>query len=173
MLTLILGGARSGKSTRALSLGQGRVLFVATAEALDEEMAARIAVHKAERPAEWDTLEEPRDIARSLRTRVNAYDTVIIDCLTLWVSNLLEVGGTPAEWVAPLIAAYQAGKANWVVISNEVGLGLVPDTPLGRRYRDALGVVNQLVAQAADRVTLMVAGIPVQIKDETSRQRAP
>jgi len=173
MLTLILGGARSGKSTRALALAKGRVLFVATAEALDEEMAARITAHKAERPAEWDTLEEPRNIARALRSRVDSYDTVVVDCLTLWVSNLLEVGGTPSEWVAPLLASYRAGKANWVVISNEVGLGLVPDNPLGRRYRDALGVVNQLVAEAADEVTLMVAGIPVPVKGETSRQLVP
>ena len=168
MLTLILGGARSGKSTRALALATGRVLFVATAEALDEEMATRIAAHKAERPAGWDTLEEPRQIARALRAKAGDYDTVIIDCLTLWVGNLIEGGGTPGEWVAPLLAAYRAGRADWIIISNEVGLGLVPDNPLGRRYRDALGVVNQMVAGAADRVTLMVAGIPVQIKGETS-----
>ena len=168
MLTLILGGARSGKSTRALSLAKGRVLFVATAEALDEEMAARIAAHKAERPAQWDTLEEPRQIARALRAKAGGYDTVIVDCLTLWVGNLIEGGGTPAEWVAPLLAAYQANTANWVVISNEVGLGIVPENQLARRYRDALGVVNQLVAGAADRVTLMVAGIAVEIKGETS-----
>jgi adenosyl cobinamide kinase/adenosyl cobinamide phosphate guanylyltransferase len=169
MLTLILGGARSGKSTYALSLAKGQVLFVATAEPLDDEMAARIASHKAERPTEWDTLEEPRQIARSIRSKGDQYDTIIIDCLTLWVSNLLEGGGTPAEWVAPLLAAYEAGTADWVLISNEVGLGLVPDNPLGRRYRDALGVVNRLVAEAADRVILMVAGIPVSVKVETSR----
>jgi adenosylcobyric acid synthase len=168
VLTLILGGARAGKSTHALSLARGRVLFVATAEARDEEMAARIAAHRAERPAEWHTLEEPRDIARSLRSRVNSYDTIIVDCLTLWVANLIDVGGTPGEWVAPVLAAYRAGRANWVIISNEVGLGIVPDNPLGRRYRDALGTVNQLVAESADRVTLMVAGIAVQIKGETS-----
>lgn len=168
MLTLILGGARSGKSTHALTLAGGRVLFVATAEALDEEMTARIAAHKAERPAAWDTLEEPRAIARSLRSRTNNYETIIIDCLTLWVSNLMEDGGTPVEWVAPLLAAYRAGTANWVVISNEVGLGIVPDNPLARRYRDALGAVNRLMAAAADRVILMVAGIPIQIRDETS-----
>jgi adenosylcobyric acid synthase len=166
MLTLILGGARSGKSTHALSLAKGRVLFVATAEALDEEMTARIAAHKQERPAEWDTLEEPRQIANKIRPKGDRYDTVVIDCLTLWVANVLE-GGTPAEWVAPLVAAYQAGTADWVVISNEVGLGIVPDNPLARRYRDALGVVNRLMVEAADRVVLLVAGIPVQIKGET------
>jgi adenosyl cobinamide kinase/adenosyl cobinamide phosphate guanylyltransferase len=164
MLTLILGGARSGKSTRALSLATGRVLFVATAEALDDEMALRISRHRSERPTEWDTLEEPRDIASALRARGDTYDTVIIDCLTLWVGNLIEGGGAPSEWVAPLIAAYRAGRADWVVISNEVGLGIVPDTPLGRRYRDALGVVNQLVAAEADRVTLLVAGLAMDLK---------
>lgn len=166
MLTLLLGGARSGKSTHALTLAKGRVLFVATAEALDEEMAARIAAHKAERPAGWDTLEEPRDLARSLRSRVNDYDTIVIDCLTLWVANVMEQSD-PAEGVGQLLAAYRGGRANWVVISNEVGLGIVPDNPLARRYRDALGAVNRLMAAAADQVTLMVAGIPVAIKAET------
>jgi adenosylcobinamide kinase/adenosylcobinamide-phosphate guanylyltransferase len=164
MLTLILGGARSGKSTRALSLATGRVLFVATAEALDDEMALRISRHRSERPTEWDTLEEPRDIASALRARGDTYDTVIIDCLTLWVGNLIDGEGSPAEWVAPLIAAYRAGRADWVVISNEVGLGIVPDTPLGRQYRDALGMVNQLVAAAADRVMLLVAGLEMDLK---------
>ncbi|HZS57876.1 MAG TPA: bifunctional adenosylcobinamide kinase/adenosylcobinamide-phosphate guanylyltransferase [Gemmatimonadaceae bacterium] len=167
MLTLILGGARSGKSTHALSLAKGRVLFVATAEALDNEMEARIAAHKKERPAAWDTLEEPQAIARLIRPKAGDYDTIVIDCLTLWVSNLMAAGGTPAEWVAPLLATYQSGTADWVVISNEVGLGIVPDNPLARRYRDALGVVNRLVAESADRVVLLVAGIPVRIKGET------
>jgi adenosyl cobinamide kinase/adenosyl cobinamide phosphate guanylyltransferase len=164
VLTLILGGARSGKSTRALTLAKGRVLFVATAEALDDEMATRIAAHKAERPKEWDTLEEPTAIASALRERANQYDCIVIDCLTLWVGNLIERGGTPAEWVAPLLAAYEAGRANWIVISNEVGLGIVPDNALARRYRDALGTVNQLVAEAADRVTFMVAGVALDVK---------
>lgn len=167
MLTLLLGGARSGKSTHALALATGRVLFVATAEALDDEMAARIAAHQAERPAGWDTLEEPRELARSIRSHTNHYDTIVIDCLTLWVANVME-HADPAEGVGQLLEAYRSGRASWVVISNEVGLGIVPDNPLARRYRDALGAVNRLMAAAADRVTLMVAGIPVAIKDETS-----
>jgi adenosyl cobinamide kinase/adenosyl cobinamide phosphate guanylyltransferase len=170
LLTLILGGARSGKSTRALSLARGRVLFVATAEALDDEMAERIAAHRAERPAHWDTLEEPKDIARALRARGDQYDSVIIDCLTLWVGNLMEGEQGLREWVPPLLEAYRAGRADWIVISNEVGLGIVPDNPLARRYRDSLGVVNQLVAEAADTVILMVAGIAVELKGETSRR---
>jgi len=139
------------------------VLFVATAEALDDEMATRIEAHKNERPKAWDTLEEPRQIANQIRPKGDQYDTIVIDCLTLWVANLLD-GGTPAEWVAPLLAAYRAGTADWVVISNEVGLGIVPDNALARQYRDALGVVNRLMADAADRVILMVAGIPVAIR---------
>jgi adenosyl cobinamide kinase/adenosyl cobinamide phosphate guanylyltransferase len=166
MLTLILGGARSGKSTHALSLAKGRVLFVATAEALDDEMAARISAHQKERPATWDTLEEPREIARMIRPKGDQYDTVVIDCLTLWTANVLELGD-PKERVKPLLDAYRSGQADWVVISNEVGLGIVPDNPLARRYRDALGVVNRLMAEAADRVVLLVAGIPVHIKGET------
>jgi adenosyl cobinamide kinase/adenosyl cobinamide phosphate guanylyltransferase len=166
MLTLILGGARSGKSTHALSLAKGRVLFVATAEALDDEMAARISAHQKERPATWDTLEEPREIARMIRPKGDQYDTVVIDCLTLWTANVLELGD-PKERVMPLLDAYRSGQADWVVISNEVGLGIVPDNPLARRYRDALGVVNRLMAEAADRVVLLVAGIPVHIKGET------
>jgi adenosyl cobinamide kinase/adenosyl cobinamide phosphate guanylyltransferase len=165
MLTLILGGARSGKSTRALALAKGRVLFVATAEALDDEMASRIAVHRAERPADWDTLEEPREIARALRARGDGYDTVIIDCVTLWVANMMDAGA-PKPWVDALIEAYEHSRAHWIVISNEVGLGIVPETPLGRRYRDALGVVNQLIAEAADRVTLLVAGLALDLKPQ-------
>jgi adenosyl cobinamide kinase/adenosyl cobinamide phosphate guanylyltransferase len=162
-----LGGARSGKSTRALSLAHGRVLFVATAEALDAEMAARIAAHRSERPVDWDTVEEPKDIARALRARLDQYDSVIIDCLTLWVGNLIEGAQGPRDWVGPLLDAYRAGRSDWIVISNEVGLGIVPDNPLARRYRDALGAVNQLVAGAADTVTLMVAGIAVHLKGAT------
>jgi adenosylcobinamide kinase / adenosylcobinamide-phosphate guanylyltransferase len=171
MLTLLLGGARSGKSTHALALAASasRVLFVATGEAYDDEMAARIAVHRGERPARWDTLEEPRDLAAALERQAGGpYDVIIIDCLTLWVSNLLLA--TPAA-IDPIAAARvlldvyaRGGDGDWIIVSNEVGLGLVPDTPLGRTYRDALGAVNQQVAAAADTVLLMVAGLPLSVK---------
>ncbi len=182
-LTLLLGGVRSGKSARALQLagtyqGDGRVLFVATGEALDDEMQRRIAAHRAERPPSWDTLEAPRDLGRLLEDtlveRDGKYAVVVIDCLTLWVSNIVcaLTDGDDAETVAERLARglldvwsrRPQGRERWIVVSNEVGLGIVPPTLLGRRYRDALGRVNQLVAATADDVTLMVAGIALPIK---------
>jgi adenosylcobinamide kinase / adenosylcobinamide-phosphate guanylyltransferase len=168
MLTLILGGARSGKSTHALSLAADadRVLFVATAEPHDDEMAARITAHRAERAAHWDTLEEPRALAAALQPRVASYDVVILDCLTLWVSNLLLATPPidPVRAVPAVLDLYERHDPDWIIVSNEVGLGLVPDTPLGRTYRDALGAVNRQIATAADVVLFMVAGLPMQVK---------
>lgn len=168
-LTLILGGARSGKSARALDLARtaARVLFVATAEPLDDEMAARIAAHRRERPPTWDTLEEPRALADALAARRDPYDLVIIDCLTLWVSNCMttEPATTdPLPELQRLLTVYRNGSASWVIVSNEVGLGLVPDNPLGRAYRDVLGAANRLIATEADAVTFMVAGLPLTLK---------
>jgi adenosylcobinamide kinase/adenosylcobinamide-phosphate guanylyltransferase len=174
MLTLLTGGARSGKSARALALAgcAPRVLFVATGEALDDEMAARIAAHKTERPAAWDTLEAPRALTTALAPHTDHYDLIIIDCLTLWVSNLLLAHPTPIDPVAavpPLLDVYARSRASWIVVTNEVGLGLVPDTPLGRTYRDLLGAVNRQVAAAADVVEFMVAGLPLTIKPPPPR----
>ncbi len=167
-LTLILGGARSGKSTHALALAAAasRVLFVATAEPRDAEMVERIAAHRHERPVTWDTLEEPRNLAAAIAHGADDYDIVLIDCLTLWVNNMLEAAPdtAPASWVDSVLATYRAGRASWIIVSNEVGLGIIPATSLGRAYRDALGTVNRLVADAADAVTLMVAGLPLIIK---------
>jgi adenosyl cobinamide kinase/adenosyl cobinamide phosphate guanylyltransferase len=181
-VTVLLGGVRSGKSARAVALaraaaGGGRVLFVATAEALDDDMASRIAAHRAERPPDWDTLEAPLDLAGDLARAFAAgpepYAVVVIDCLTLWVSNLLLSLPDPAaaeqvvrERTAALLSVCRAGPraARWILVSNEVGLGVVPTTPLGRRYRDALGRANQLAAAEADAVTLMVAGLALPLK---------
>ena len=176
-LTLIVGGARSGKSTRAEQLAARgeRVLYVATAEARDEEMRRRIAAHRAARPGHWHTLEEPLDLAGRLRPVHHRYDTVLIDCLTLWVSNLLlDLQPRPAaedrfdisilSVTRALLDVVEASEADWVVVSNEVGLGVVPPSPLGRAYRDALGRVNQMVAAQAGEVYLMVAGLPLQVK---------
>lgn len=165
-LTLLLGGARSGKSSTAQRLaeapGAGRVLFVATAEAGDEDMSARIERHRAERPAGWATLEAPRDLASAIGDYTGAYDTLVLDCLTLWVSNLMLASPDPESDVLAatesLLRTYDAGTASWVVVSNEVGLGVVPATALGRSYRDLLGRVNQLVAARADGAYLLVAG---------------
>ncbi len=172
-LTLVLGGIRAGKSSHAQELAQAgsRVLYVATAEAGDEEMAARIQSHREERPADWVTLEEPLNVVGALESLVADYDTVLIDCLTLWVSNLLlqnpADGETPARIQSEarrLIELYERSDASWIVVSNEVGLGVIPPTKLGRDYADALGRVNQQFAAAADDVIVMFAGLPLELK---------
>lgn len=174
-LTLILGGARSGKSTfveRFARQSGKNVLFVATATAGDEEMARRIRNHKASRPANWRTLEIPLNIGRNLT--MPAADLVIVDCITLLVSNLLlslPEGSSDEvvlqkirEEIEELIAAQVRLGGQWLVVANEVGLGIVPPHPLGRIYRDALGFANQALADKASRVIFMVAGIPMVIK---------
>ena len=147
------------------------MLFVATAEEGDEEMRERIEAHRLARPEDWDTLEEPIDLAGALAPVADRYDTILLDCLTLWVSNLLlagqDVGTTRKDVLSEgrkLLDTYRSGNASWIVVSNEVGLGVVPSTELGRIYTDELGWVNQLVAAEADVVYLMVAGLPVSIK---------
>jgi adenosylcobinamide kinase/adenosylcobinamide-phosphate guanylyltransferase len=176
---MLTGGVRSGKSARALELARERsggrpVLFVATAQAFDDEMRARIDTHRAERPPHWLTLEAPIEIASALarRASLDRPAVVVIDCLTLWVSNLLlslpeEADAEPvvAERTRALLAVLrERAETPVIVVTNEVGLGVVPPTALGRRYRDALGRANQLVAAAADEVILLVSGIDVPIK---------
>jgi adenosylcobinamide kinase / adenosylcobinamide-phosphate guanylyltransferase len=176
---LILGGVRSGKSRFALSLQPvgARVAFVATAQAGDADLAARIARHQAERPPRWVTVEEPLALAAALkRVSAESFDAVVVDCLTLWVANRL-LQGDPDEAVlaeADEIAALIGRRAcPLTLVSNEVGAGVHPETPIGLRFRDLLGLVNQRLAAACDRVTLMVAGIPVAIKAHLpSEQRA-
>ena len=165
----ILGGARSGKSRFAVSdpALAGRVAFVATARATDDDMARRIARHRAERPREWKTVEEPYDLVARLTELEDTFDAVVVDCLTLWVSNRLLRGDTDdaildeAEAFAKLIGHRTTSVT---VVSNEVGEGVHPETAMGRRFRDLLGGVNQRVAAACDRVVLMVAGVPLTIK---------
>lgn len=168
---LVLGGARSGKSRYAVEQAAqsgSRVAFLATARALDGDMAARIARHRAERPARWPTLEEPHDLVGACRRAATAHDLVLVDCVTLWVANLMDRGDDDA---AVLAAAEDVAKlqrervVSLLIVSNEVGEGVHPSTALGRRFRDLLGSVNQRLAAAADRVTLMVAGLPVTVKD--------
>jgi adenosylcobinamide kinase / adenosylcobinamide-phosphate guanylyltransferase len=158
-LVLYLGGARSGKSRLALERAKASgvdVVFVATGEALDDEMAERIARHRAERPARWRTVEEPVELARSLAD-APADATVVVDCLSLWVANVFE--RLPAEKLAEEAAAAAAARRGLTLaVTNEVGLGIVPDNALARRYRDALGRVNALWAAAADEAYLVVAG---------------
>ncbi len=176
-MILLLGGARSGKSTLAEQWaeqhGGDSVLFVATAEIGDEEMQRRVEAHRRARPPSWRTLEAPRHVGRALRAAYQGEQAIIVDCLTLLVSNiLLEQNNTNAETVAAaveeeiaeLVTTLRSLPATSILVSNEVGMGIVPPTPLGRLYRDVLGTVNQRVASKADEVYLLVAGIPVQIK---------
>lgn len=178
-LTLVLGGARSGKSSyaEAWARAQGEsVLFVATAQAFDDEMRERIARHRAERPPNWHTLEAPHQTGGAIRAALAAHDcaTVVVDCMTLLASNALlrlPETGTQAEATAAVLAevdgllgAYRASDARWLIVSNEVGLGVVPPTRLGRFYRDALGRANQQIALAADEVLFIIAGLPWRLK---------
>jgi len=170
----ILGGARSGKSRFAQELAGGlgsKVLFVATGEALDEEMKARIDRHKEARPQNWRTLEARTNIGRQLEKQIGDAEVVVIDCLTLLVSNLL--GAEPdyveaeeqlTREITELIACMDKLDASFIIVSNEVGMGLVPETKLGRIYRDLLGKANQLMAQHAQEVYFMAADIPMKIK---------
>jgi len=180
---LILGGARSGKSQRALALGQqsaGPTAFLATAPALDGDMKARIARHRAERPRAWTTVEEPFEIVPACRRLAGRHALVIIDCLTLWVSNRLARGDGDEAIVAGAddLAKFMAERAvSLILVSNEVGAGVHPPTEVGVRFSELLGSVNQRMAAAADRVTLMVAGLPLSIKDASpppgSHERPP
>lgn len=178
-LTLILGGARSGKSSYAEQMAREAeqpVLFIATAQALDDEMRARIQKHRAARAPEWRTLEAPINAGAVLRAQSSGPpdEVVILDCITLLVSNVLLAlpEGAPSERmmqsvqaeIESLLEARAGLGGRWLMVSNEVGLGVVPPYPLGRMYRDALGWANQRLARAADRVILMVAGIPMVIK---------
>ena len=176
-ITLILGGARSGKSSYAQSLAEetGKfVTFLATAQPLDDEMSARIQKHRAERPASWETLEIPLDIATHVRQIKS--DIVILDCITLLVSNLLMqfvqqdlvdealfLASLQKE-MNELLSMLRTTDQHWLIISNEVGLGLVPEYQMGRVYRDGLGWANQTLAREAEKVLWMVAGIPMIVK---------
>lgn len=170
-ITFILGGARSGKSSYALgeaNLREGEKAFIATAEALDPDMEDRIAHHKAERGPAWETFEEPLDIKTVLRNTRNKYPVILIDCLTLWVSNLLHRElNTTEEFEALVQALLELSDAHVYIVSNEVGMGIIPEYPLGRIYRDRLGLLNRMIASVADRVILIIAGIPVAIKGGT------
>ena len=164
-ITLVLGGARSGKSRYAESLIAALPppwTYLATAEAGDTEMAARIATHRARRGPQWQTIEAPRDLAAALKSRQTM--PVLVDCLTLWLSNLMLADTDIDAEIARLEAALADTGAPVVLVANEVGSGIVPDNPLGRRFRDLQGVLNQRIASRADRVVLVVAGLPLAIK---------
>lgn len=186
-LTFILGGARSGKSNFAQQLARergGKVLFIATAQALDEEMRQRIQNHREQRPSEWVTIETPRDVVQAIPTELTSFQQVILDCLTLLVSNILlscEENGvddkkaTQAvdQEVTAILNWIAAHSLDWIIVSNEVGLGLVPPYPLGRVYRDLLGRANQQIAQKAEEVYFMLAGMALPIHAFQGRMTTP
>ena len=170
-VTLITGGARSGKSAHALALAHqasgARRFFIATAEALDDEMRERIAHHRAHRSSDFTTIEEPRAIAGAMAALGGRADVVVLDCLTLWVSNLMTADRRDPEILSEaraLVEAMSAAPFTTIVVTDEVGAGIVPEHPSARRFRDLLGWTNQAVATAADRVMLMVAGYPIRVK---------
>ena len=164
---LILGGARSGKSAYAQVLAEAcspERLYLATGAPADEEMAARIARHQADRGAGWKTLEEPLEVASALLMHAQASRVVVVDCLTLWLSNLMLAGRDPGAAVTALAEAIGALAGPVVLVSNEVGMGLVPDHKLGREFRDWQGRVNREIGAACDAVIFVAAGLPLQLK---------
>jgi adenosylcobinamide kinase/adenosylcobinamide-phosphate guanylyltransferase len=168
-IILILGGARSGKSTYAVSMAKEhkRVAFVATCQALDQEMKGRIGLHKKARPKNWKTFEEARDLEPLLKKISDSFDCIIIDCLTLWVSNLILYGYKEREILKAareVLVNIRRKKARAIIVSNEVGLGIVPSNKLGRCFRDIAGKVNQIMAEEADEVFFTISGIPTKIK---------
>ena len=178
-LTFIIGGARSGKSIYAERLAaqsNGHVLYIATAQPLDDEMEKRIATHRAKRPPAWTTLELPTEVGKHLLGSHLQTDVILVDCLTLLVSNLVLQAAPDSDHpdeqttrtlveieIGDLVNAIESIQAEWIIVSNEVGQGLVPAYPMGRVYRDVLGWANQRLAKQADKVIWMVAGIPVPI----------
>jgi adenosylcobinamide kinase/adenosylcobinamide-phosphate guanylyltransferase len=167
-VTLVLGGARSGKSSfaqgQAQAAGQsGRLVMIATGQALDEEMRQRIALHRAERGDAWTTVEAPLDLAAALQG-LGPADVAVVDCLTLWLTNLMLADMELQAAAEALVAAVQAVPCPLWLVSNEVGLGIVPENAMARRFRDAAGRLHQQLAAVADHVVLVVAGLPVTVK---------
>ena len=169
-IIFVLGGARSGKSTFAMQLAQragGRVAYIATAQALDAEMKRRIKVHKQSRPRTWKTFEEPVRVAKIIRSVHGAADVILLDCLTLLVSNMVLIGIDERkilDEMTGICRLLKRGSASAILVSNEVGLGIVPDNKLARDFRDIAGRVNQCVARHADEVHMMCAGLSIRLK---------
>ena len=167
MLQLILGGARSGKSRLAEKLASDSalpVIYIATSQPLDGEMNQRVALHRQRRPDHWGLIEEPIELARVLRENAAPERCLLVDCLTLWLTNQMMAEAPIAPAVADLIESLAESPAALVVISNEVGQGIVPDNALARRFRDEAGWMHQKVAAAADRVEVIWAGLPLSLK---------
>ena len=169
-IIFIIGGARSGKSSCAIELAKKykkRVAFIATCQALDREMAQRIKFHKKARPGDWQTFEEPYKVAELLFKIGNKFEVILIDCLTLFVSNLMLKGlkvDAIIKEVDNILVALDKSKSKAIIVSNEVGLGIVPNNKLGRDFRDIAGKINQIIAKKSDEVFFIVSGIPKKIK---------
>ncbi len=182
-LILVLGGVRSGKSAFAEDLAKQigeNVLYVATADVGDDEMRHRVEEHRRRRPESWRTVEIPLKVGMNLQASMEGADVVLIDCLSVLVANVLQQYGTDAgddvvdaaanieeflrEEMSDLLACYRGSSASFVIVSNEVGHGVVPPYPLGRIYRDVLGLANQYIAREADEVYMLVAGVPIELK---------
>ena len=165
-LTLVLGGARSGKSRHAEGLieaAPGPWTYIATAQAFDDEMRARIALHRARRSSDWITIDAPIELPQAMRAAPQGRP-ILVDCLTLWLTNLMLSDADVSEARADLLGACRDAQGPLVLVSGEVGLGIVPENALARRFRDELGALNQALAQAAEHVVLTVAGLPLKVK---------
>lgn len=167
--TLILGGAKSGKSAFAESLCNARTgpkIYLATGQAFDDEMVTRIKAHQATRDYTWQTVEAPLDIVAALEKHDHTGTVILIDCLTLWISNLMLAESSVKEAVTNLIAALEISKADIFIVSNEVGQGIVPDNKLARQFRDRAGSAHQRLAALCNQVYFVTAGLPQKLKDE-------
>ena len=176
--TLVIGACRSGKSRYALTLGERTAgesrVFIATSVAQDDEMKDRVQRHRHERGARWKTIEAPVRLARAVSENSRLADVIVIDCITLWVSNLMLDAHEEArmeDHLERLAASLAAAQCPVIIVSNEVGAGIVPENRLARRFRDHVGTANQKLAAVSDRVAWVVAGIPVWIKEESDRRQ--
>lgn len=169
---LFFGGARSGKSERAEDVlvararehGSGQKIYIATADVLDDEMASRVAAHQSRRDASWRTLDVPLELPEALKRRVKKDDFVLVDCLTLWLSNVMARGDDVNAVVGELLAAVEQSDACVMFVSNELGFGIVPENKLARAFRDQHGLLNQKIASVVDYVELVAAGLPLKLK---------
>ncbi len=168
-IVFITGGVRSGKSSFALKEASkipGKKVYIATAEALDEEMRERIEDHKRKRGKDWDTHEEPISIADVIKNIEDRYNIIVIDCLTLWLSNLFLNNKNVKKEIESFYCSLSTARCPLFIVSNEVGMGIVPENEMARNFRDMAGILNQKVAEISDEVYVVVAGIPLKIKEK-------
>ncbi|RJF90711.1 bifunctional adenosylcobinamide kinase/adenosylcobinamide-phosphate guanylyltransferase [Sphingomonas cavernae] len=167
---LVLGGARSGKSRHAQARAEAldlKLVYIATCEAQDEEMADRIARHRADRGARWTTIEVPLQLAEAVRAHAASDTVLLVDCLTLWASNLMFAERDAEQETGRLVDALTAAAGPVILVSNEVGLGIVPDNALARRFRDVAGRINQRIAEVVDEAVFLAAGLPLKLKGQS------